>query len=61
MEKLGPPKGEEAKIEAIIDSLEAAAKASKKKPKSELTGPKSPFAEFQKLTKEYGFSFCKEL
>jgi hypothetical protein len=61
MEELGPPKGEEAKIEAIVDALEAAAKGIEAKPTSELTGPKSPFAEFQKLTGEYGFKACNGL
>lgn len=60
-EKLGPPKGEEAEVEAIIDALEAAGKGLEKEPSAPLTGTGSPYAEFQKLTKEYGFSFCKEL
>ncbi|HEV7562996.1 MAG TPA: hypothetical protein VGO24_05795 [Solirubrobacterales bacterium] len=61
MEKLGPPTGEEAEVEAIIAALEAAGKGLEKEPSAPLTGPKSPYAEFQKLTKEYGFKFCNEL
>jgi hypothetical protein len=61
MEKLGPPKGEEAEIEAIIDSLEAAGKGLEEEPTAPLVGPKSPYAEFQKLTKAYGFTFCSQL
>jgi hypothetical protein len=60
-EQLSPPKGEEQKTEAIIDALESAAKGLEEKPESELSGPKSPFAEFQKLTKAYGLEFCSSL
>jgi hypothetical protein len=60
-EALSAPSGEEAEVEAIIDALEAAAKGLEAKPESELSGPKSPFAEFQKLTGEYGFQVCSQL
>jgi hypothetical protein len=60
-EELTPPKGEEAAAEAIVDALEAAGKGLEEEPAAPLVGPKSPYAEFQKLTKEYGFQFCKEL
>ncbi len=60
-QQLSPPKGEEQKTEAIIAALEGAAKGLEEKPESELSGPKSPFAEFQKLTKAYGFQFCSSL
>jgi len=42
-------------------ALEAAAKGLEAKPESALSGPKSPFAEFQKLTQEYGFKVCSQL
>lgn len=61
MEELTPPQGEEAEIEAIVDALEAAGKGLEEKPSAPLVGPKSPYAEFQKLTKAYGFTFCSEL
>ncbi|MDX6625601.1 MAG: hypothetical protein QOE56_590 [Solirubrobacterales bacterium] len=64
VEELGgltPPKGDEQKAEAITGALEAAAKGVEEKPTSELSGPKSPFAEFQKLTGEYGFAGCSQL
>lgn len=60
-EDLTPPKGDEPKVEAMIDALEAAAKGLEEKPSSELSGPQSPFAEFQKLTGEYGFKACSQL
>ena len=60
-EELTPPKGEEKQVEAIIAALESAAKGLEKKPESELSGPKSPFAEFQKLTEAYGFKGCSQL
>jgi hypothetical protein len=61
LEELTPPSADAKEAEAIIDSLEAAAKGVEAKPTSELTGPKSPFAEFQELTKKYGFKFCSQL
>ncbi len=61
LEELGAPSGDEPQIEAIVDALEGAAKGLETNPESELTGPKSPFAEFQKLTKEYGFKGCSQL
>lgn len=60
-EKLTPPKGEEAEAEAIIAALEAAGKGLEEEPSAPLVGPKSPYAEFVKLTTSYGFKFCPEL
>jgi hypothetical protein len=60
-EELGSPSGGEHEAEQIIASLETAAAGLEAKPGSELAGPKSPFAEFQKLTKEYGFKLCSAL
>jgi hypothetical protein len=59
--ELTPPKGDEQEVEAIVAALEAATKGLEEKPSSELSGPQSPFAEFQKLTGEYGFRVCTEL
>lgn len=61
LEDLSPPAGDEEKAEAIVAALEAAAEGLEAKPSSELSGPKSPFAEFQKLTNEYGFKVCSQL
>lgn len=61
LKSLGPPTGDEQKIEDIIAALESAAQGLEENPKSEFGGPKSPFAEFQKLTKEYGLKGCAKL
>lgn len=61
MEKLTPPKGDEAEIEAIIDALEAAGKGVEKNPTAPLIGPKSAYYEFQQLTEKYGFALCTNL
>jgi hypothetical protein len=58
LEKLPAPAGEEGRIEAIIAALESAAKGVEAEPKSELTGPNSPFAELRRLAGGYGFKFC---
>jgi hypothetical protein len=60
-ESLTPPAGDEKEVEAIIAALQKAAKGLEEKPGSQLTGPGSPSAEFQKLTKEYGFLVCRNL
>jgi len=60
-EDLSPPSGEEQQAEEMIDALEAAAKGVEAKPNSELAGPQSPFAEYQKLAREYGFKLCSQL
>lgn len=61
MKTLSPPAGEEGTLEEVISALEAAAKGLEAEPNSELSGPKSPFAEFQKVTKEKGFETCAGL
>jgi hypothetical protein len=61
LESLMPPAGDKQRVEAIIQSLESAVKGFEDEPESEFTGPKSPFAEWQKLTKEYGLSYCSQL
>jgi len=60
-EALVPPAGDENEAEAIVDSLQAALEGLEAKPASALSGPESPFDEFQKLTKKYGFEFCSQL
>lgn len=61
LEQLTPPKGDEAELEAITAALGAATKGLEEKPNSPLTGPQSPFDEFQKLTQKYGFKTCSQL
>jgi hypothetical protein len=61
LEELAPPQGDEQEAAAIVAALKSAAKGLEEKPESELLGPKSPFAEFQKLTKAYGFKLCSQL
>ena len=60
-EELSPPTGDEQKAEAIVVALEQGADGIEAEPGSKLTGPKSPLAPFQKLTKEYGFKVCSGL
>lgn len=60
-EELNPPKGDEAEAEAIVDALEAAGKGLEKEPNAPLVGAGSPYEEFVKLTKAYGFTFCNQL
>jgi hypothetical protein len=60
-EELTPPEGDEEEIEAIIAALESAAEGLEAEPEAEFSGTKSPFAEFQKLTKAYGFRSCSQL
>lgn len=60
-ETLTPPKGEEEKLEKMISAMEAAAEGLEEEPNSELSGPKSPFAEFQAVSKEFGFETCSGL
>lgn len=59
--ELGSPDGDQAKAEAIVAALEAAADGLEKEPNGELSGPKSSFAEFNKLTQELGFKTCSQL
>lgn len=61
LEALNPPSGDEQKVEAMIAALDAAAEGLEKKPNSALSGPQSPFDEFQKLTKAYGLTACSQL
>lgn len=60
-EELEPPPVEKQALEEMISSLESAAKGLEEKPTSELSGPKSPFAEFQAVSKKLGFETCSGL
>jgi hypothetical protein len=61
METVVPPKSEEGTLQKMIDSLEAAAKGLEAKPTSPLSGPKSPYAEFQAVSTKHGFASCTGL
>jgi hypothetical protein len=61
LEALSPPSGDEQEVEAMIAALESAAEGLEAKPTSALSGPQSPFAEFQKLTGAYGLKVCSQL
>ena len=61
LEELSPPTGDEQEAEAIVAAMEKGANGIEEEPGSELSGPKSPLAAFQKLTKEYGFKVCSGL
>lgn len=61
MEFLTPPAGEEEAIEETTSALKAAIEGVEENPTSELSGPKSPFAEFQEVTKKRGFETCSGL
>ena len=58
---LGAPKGDAEDAAKIVKSLEASVVGFEKDPSSNLAGPESPFAEFSKLTKAYGFKLCPQL
>jgi len=59
--ELGAPNGDQAKAEEIVAALEAAIHGLEEEPKGELSGPKSDFAEFNKLTEAMGFKSCSTL
>jgi hypothetical protein len=61
LDQLSAPTGDEQEAEAIVAALEKGADGLEESPGSELSGPKSPLAAFQRLTKEYGFKVCSEL
>ena len=61
LRSLNPPAGDVPELEAIAAALESAARGLQENPNSEFGGPKSPFAEFQKLTTEYGLKGCAKL
>jgi hypothetical protein len=60
-ETVTPPPAEEQVLEEVVAALESAAKGLEEKPTSELSGPQSPFAEFQEVTKKSGFETCSGL
>lgn len=59
--ELGAPDGDQAKAEEVIGGLETAIEGLEEEPEGELSGPKSSFVEFNKVTKAMGFKSCSTL
>ena len=55
---LGAPKGDEAKVSAIITSAQAALDQGKKDPLLLVSSKHDPFAKTNKLAKAYGLTVC---
>jgi hypothetical protein len=55
---LGAPKGDEAKVKAIITTAQAALDKGKKDPTVLVSNKRDPFAKSNKLTKAYGLKAC---
>jgi hypothetical protein len=56
-----PPPKEEQVLAQMISAMESAVQGLKVKPTSELSGPQSPFAEFQSVSTRYGLQTCSGL
>lgn len=59
--KLGSPAGDEEFAQEVVDALDAAKTGLEEDPSLPFTGKGSPFEEFVKLTKGYGFQSCPRL
>jgi hypothetical protein len=57
LSELGQPKGEEEKVDAIVEAMEQAAERVRADPGSALTGD-LPFRQANKLAEDYGLSSC---
>jgi hypothetical protein len=56
---LGAPSGEEAKVKAIVEAIEAAAKKTEKNPSFLIEGKSGgPLVEAKQLAQEYGLKVC---
>jgi ABC-type Fe3+-hydroxamate transport system substrate-binding protein len=55
---LGAPKGDEAKVKAIVTTAQAALDKGKKDPAILVSNKRDPFAKSNKLTKAYGLKAC---
>ncbi len=55
---LGAPKGDEAKVKAIVSSAQAALDKAKKNPLLLTSNTHDPFAKADKLSKAYGLTVC---
>jgi len=57
---LGVPKGDEAKVNAILTGYEKSLRAAEADPKSIFNVTGGPFAPFEKQAAKYGFKACAE-
>jgi hypothetical protein len=55
--ELSPPSGEEGKVNAIVEGIAKAVEKTEANP-STVFGRRGPFAEVNKLAKDYGFTVC---
>jgi hypothetical protein len=56
---LSAPSGDEGKVKSIVEAVEAGAEEAEESPSSLVEGETGgPFAEANKLAKEYGFKVC---
>jgi hypothetical protein len=58
---IGSPEGDEEVAQEIVDTLQAAADGLEEDPSLPLVGKGSPFEDFVKVTKGYGFKTCPQL
>ena len=58
LKALGAPQGDEAKVNAIVTSAQAALDKGKKDPTLLTSNKKDPFAKANKLAKAYGLTVC---
>lgn len=61
LSQLGAPEGDPQKAAEIVEALETAVEKLEKNPDDGLSGPESPFAEFNRLTQAYGLKACSYL
>jgi hypothetical protein len=61
MEELTPSAAEAEDLEGTIAALKSAVKGVEEEPKAKLSGPSSPFAEFQAKAKELSYESCEGL
>jgi hypothetical protein len=60
-ESVKPPPNERQILAQMIAAMETAVRGLQKKPTSELSGPQSPFAEFQSVSTRYELQTCSGL
>lgn len=61
MEGLTPSPAEAQDLEETIEALDAGIKGLEEEPKSKLSGPESPLAEFQEKAKQFKYESCEGL
>lgn len=58
LHELAPPKGEEAKVAAMLEGIEAGIDGLEKDPGQKINGATWPFNQINKTTAAYGFRWC---